>query len=372
MHCFLNPLRILKTFIIHHLLNGFHARYPFTFTFFFQSSFFTKNLCFFVFVFVFFVDQDKTSNCSCISQMLHLCVLEETAQHPRGVSRTITIILKKFKYIGQVLVVSIKGLQLCMLPYTSSYECKLCIYLYTSYFLNKLYTHDIKEIKICLFFFQWKPFLDGIQSSLVAKKLKHCLEESWPFILQAVSLDAVPVNMDASESSRTADDTSKSVFFSGYNMVELQQQDYQFLWSFSLLVLFQGQHATPDETIIPLDYVKSNFGSDSPVADTHSKAMKFYEIIFPVFGFLSAEKFFQTGFLTIDVCRELLQVIVFWSVFTLYSTFRYLFVGVFALINGAISYLGFLFYNKVELYEYRFFHITSSWRIYWIAMQSQF
>ncbi|XP_076960722.1 protein SWEETIE-like [Bidens hawaiensis] len=154
----------------------------------------------------------------------------------------------------------------------------------------------------------WKPFLDGIQSSLVAKKLKHCLEESWPFILQAVSLDAVPVNMDAIESSRTADDASKSVFFSGYNMVELQQQDYQFLWSFSLLVLFQGQHTTPDETIIPLDYVKSNFGSDSPVADTHSKAMKFYEIIFPVFGFLSAEKFFQTGFLTIDICLELLQV----------------------------------------------------------------
>ncbi|KAI3726462.1 hypothetical protein L1987_66259 [Smallanthus sonchifolius] len=154
----------------------------------------------------------------------------------------------------------------------------------------------------------WKPFLDGIQSSLVAKKLKQCLEESWPFILQAVSLDAVPVDGDASESSRTAENTSKSAFFSGYNMVELKQQDYQFLWSFSLLVLFQGQHATPDETIIPLDYVKSNFGSDSPVADTHSMAMKFYEIILPVFGFLSAEKFFKTGFLNIDLCRELLQV----------------------------------------------------------------
>ncbi|KAL9993657.1 putative armadillo-like helical, protein SWEETIE [Helianthus debilis subsp. tardiflorus] len=154
----------------------------------------------------------------------------------------------------------------------------------------------------------WKPFLDGIQSSLVAKKLKQCLEESWPFILQAVSLDAVPVDGEESESSRTADNASKSVFFSGYNMVELKQQDYQFLWSFSLLVLFQGQYATPDETIIPLDNVKSNFGSDSPVADTHSKAMKFYEIILPVFGFLSAEKFFTTRFLTLDLCRELLQV----------------------------------------------------------------
>ncbi|KAL8250875.1 hypothetical protein R6Q59_034568 [Mikania micrantha] len=153
----------------------------------------------------------------------------------------------------------------------------------------------------------WKPFLDGIQSSLVAKKLKQCLEESWPFILQAVSLDAVPVDEDASESSRT-ENTSKRAFFSGYNMVELKQQDYQFLWSFSLLVLFQGQHATPDETIIPLDYVTSNFGSDSSVADTLSIAMKFYEIILPVFGFLSAEKFFKTGFLTIDLCRELLQV----------------------------------------------------------------
>lgn len=154
----------------------------------------------------------------------------------------------------------------------------------------------------------WRPFLDGIQSPMVSKKLKQCLEESWPFILQAVSLDAVPVDGDVSESSRTAENTSKSAFFSGYDMVELKQQDYQFLWSFSLLVLFQGQYATPDKTIIPLDYVKSNFGSDSPVADRHSIAMKFYEIILPVFGFLSAEKFFATGFLTIDLCRELLQV----------------------------------------------------------------
>ncbi|KAJ9561951.1 hypothetical protein OSB04_007111 [Centaurea solstitialis] len=154
----------------------------------------------------------------------------------------------------------------------------------------------------------WKPFLDGIQSPLVSNKLKQCLEESWPFILQAVSLDAVPVDGDVAESPRTAENTSKSAFFSGYDMVELKQQDYQFLWSFSLLVLFQGQYATPDKTIIPLDYVKSNFGSDSPVADRHSIAMKFYEIILPVFGFLSAEKFFATGFLTIDLCRELLQV----------------------------------------------------------------
>ncbi|PWA87585.1 HEAT repeat-containing protein [Artemisia annua] len=154
----------------------------------------------------------------------------------------------------------------------------------------------------------WTPFLDGIQSSLVAKKLKQCLEESWPFILQAVSLDAVPMDGYVSESSRTSENTSKSAFFSGYSMVELKQQDYQFLWSFSLLVLFQGQHATPDKTIIPLDNLKSSFGSDSPVADKHSIAMKFYEMILPVFGFLSAEKFFGAGFLTIDLCRELLQV----------------------------------------------------------------
>ncbi|XP_071711040.1 protein SWEETIE [Rutidosis leptorrhynchoides] len=155
----------------------------------------------------------------------------------------------------------------------------------------------------------WKPFLDGIQSSLVAKKLKQCLEESWPFILQAVSLDAVPVDGNASESSRTsAENTSKSPFFSGYNMVELKQQDFQFLWSFSLLVLFQGQHATPDDIIIPLNNIKSNFGSESPVADKHSLAMKFYDFILPVFGFLSSEKFFRIGFLSIDLCRELLQV----------------------------------------------------------------
>ncbi|KAL4570973.1 hypothetical protein LXL04_017722 [Taraxacum kok-saghyz] len=151
----------------------------------------------------------------------------------------------------------------------------------------------------------WKPFLDGIQSPLVAKKLNQCLQESWPFILQAVSLDAVPVNNDNDTSSETTSENNepskKSVFFSGYNMVELNQQDYQFLWSFSLLVLFQGQHAdTRDKTIIPLE---SNIATDRYLI-----AMKFYEIVLPVFGFLSAEKFFKLGFLTIDLCRELLQV----------------------------------------------------------------
>lgn len=40
----------------------------------------------------------------------------------------------------------------------------------------------------------WKPFLEGIKSPLVSSKLKSCLEEAWPVILQAVALDAAPIS----------------------------------------------------------------------------------------------------------------------------------------------------------------------------------
>ncbi|GAV75653.1 LOW QUALITY PROTEIN: hypothetical protein CFOL_v3_19131, partial [Cephalotus follicularis] len=156
---------------------------------------------------------------------------------------------------------------------------------------------------------KWKPFLDGIQSPLVSSKLKPCLEEVWPVILQALALDAVPVNPDGNTYSKfTVEKASTNSFISGYSMVELELEDYQFLWGFALLVLFEGKYSILTKQIIPLGSAKANYGGDTPLKETNPLGLKLYEIVLPVFQFLSTEKFFSEGFLTMDICLELLQV----------------------------------------------------------------
>ncbi|XP_044468488.1 protein SWEETIE isoform X3 [Mangifera indica] len=155
----------------------------------------------------------------------------------------------------------------------------------------------------------WNPFLDGIQSPLVSSKLLPCLEEAWPVISQAVALDAVPVNHDGNGYSKISDENmSRSSLISGYSMVELECEEYKFLWGFALLLVFQGQHLAPVKQPMALGSVKVNFGGDSPMKEMNSLGLKLHEIALPIFRFLSTESFFNAGFLTMNLCQELLQV----------------------------------------------------------------
>ncbi|KAJ4850066.1 hypothetical protein Tsubulata_019358 [Turnera subulata] len=151
------------------------------------------------------------------------------------------------------------------------------------------------------------PFLDGIQSPSVSSRLQPILEEAWPLILQALALDAVPANIDGHDKT-TSDSVSKNSLISGYNMVELELEEYQFLWGFALLVLFQRQHPALSRQIVPLSSLEVRPGVDSPTGDTNPTSLKLYEVVLPVFQFLSSERFFTANFLTVDVCHELLQV----------------------------------------------------------------
>lgn len=155
---------------------------------------------------------------------------------------------------------------------------------------------------------QWNPFLDGIQSPIVSSKVQLSLEESWPVILQALALDAIPANTHGN-SKETDENTSNNSLISGYSMVELKLEDYRFLWGFSLLVLFQRQHPTLTGRIILLSSAEVRYGGDSPTEETNTAALKQYEIVLPVFQFLLTERFFTEEFITLDICRELLQVV---------------------------------------------------------------
>eukprot|EP00257_Ricinus_communis_P015345 XP_015573232.1 protein SWEETIE isoform X1 [Ricinus communis] len=168
---------------------------------------------------------------------------------------------------------------------------------------------DYSYICLCLNLKKnWKPFLDGIQSPLVSGNLLSSLEEAWPVILQALALDAIPSNGDGSP--RTAvENILRNNLISGYSMVELDLEEYQFLWGFALLVLFQQQHPKITRQIIPLSSAKSRYGGDLPTEETNPTALKLYEIVLPVFQFLLSERFFAAHFLTAEICQELLQVL---------------------------------------------------------------
>ncbi|KAM2466399.1 hypothetical protein PS1_008328 [Malus domestica] len=176
------------------------------------------------------------------------------------------------------------------------------------YWINVL--KDYSYVFLCLHLkTKWNPFLDGIQSPLVSSKLQPCLEESWPVILQAIALDAVPVNIEEEEySNSTTQNKSRNSLLSGHRMVELESEEYQFLWGFALLVLFQGQYSTLGELKSPIYFIKTSNGGDSASEELSFPGIKLYEIALPVFQFLATKRFASAGFLTVDICRELLQV----------------------------------------------------------------
>ncbi|KAK3425934.1 hypothetical protein EUGRSUZ_F02484 [Eucalyptus grandis] len=156
---------------------------------------------------------------------------------------------------------------------------------------------------------KWSPFLDGMQSPLVASKLQPCLEEAWPVILQALALDAIPANL--SGDGENVQLPSKDNLISGYGMVELSSEEYQFLWGFSLLVLFCGQDTMPEKRITLWAPARGCPPEDLTIKDTNPPSFNLYEVVLPVFQFLSSERFFSAGYVTVEICQELLQVFTF-------------------------------------------------------------
>ncbi|KAK6913494.1 Laa1/Sip1/HEATR5-like, HEAT repeat region [Dillenia turbinata] len=197
-------------------------------------------------------------------------------------------------------------------PAPDEYLALMPLFSKSSRILGKYWIHILKDYSYVCFRLHpkksWKPFLDGVQSPLVSSKLQPCLEEAWPVILQALSLDAVPRFHEVNGSPASAENTQENDFISGYGMVELDANEFQFLWGFALLVLFQGQEKMQGNYIIPLDSAKSKFSKELPSEEINPLGLKSYEVVLPVFQFLSAKRFFSGQFLSMDVCKELLQV----------------------------------------------------------------
>ncbi|PKA52839.1 hypothetical protein AXF42_Ash001820 [Apostasia shenzhenica] len=154
----------------------------------------------------------------------------------------------------------------------------------------------------------FKPFLEGIQSPLISSKVQACMDETWPLILEAISLDAIPVRFEDDQATNIAD-LPNSSFLSGNSMVRLELRDYYFLWGLAWLIVFQGQQPLlATQTRKLFSYAQNNSVGDSAVQETYKVSS---EIALLVFQSLSLERFFSREFLTLDLCKELFQILIY-------------------------------------------------------------
>lgn len=122
-------------------------------------------------------------------------------------------------------------------------------------------------------------------------------------------------------------------------MVQLKPEEFRFLWGFALLVLFEGQNLVLHKPLVPLDSAKAKLGGDGQVEDTNPLTLKSYEIVLPVFQFLSTERFFSMGFLTMDICRELLLVGGLELFFRLLNVYELIFSVNFSCLSHLLTHL---------------------------------
>lgn len=150
--------------------------------------------------------------------------------------------------------------------------------------------------------------MDGIQFAVVSVEVKKCLDEVWPLILQATVLDAVPAKFKTDDSLKLSDeDSNKIMFLSGHSMVRLEAIEFHFLWGLSQLIMFQGQQLVSDmqaKMFFAADEKRSGVSVPQGTRDSMTSC----DIALPVLQSLVNESFFNHGFLSSELCTELLQV----------------------------------------------------------------
>lgn len=174
------------------------------------------------------------------------------------------------------------------------------------------------------FFLQFHPFLFGIQSSLVSSLVRPCLDEAWPAVLQAVTLDSVPLNteLDGSEEGML----SPAQKLSGCSMVKLASEQFNMLWGFALLVLFfHGQSNDPEHIPVVYSLFKNCDNDGKRDTKTQFQDLKTPEVALIAILSLSTKEFYYSGMVSLDLCTELEQVLSEISVFTSSSACLWLF-----------------------------------------------
>ncbi|CAN6482957.1 unnamed protein product [Victoria cruziana] len=154
------------------------------------------------------------------------------------------------------------------------------------------------------------PFLFGIQSSLVSLLVRPCLDEAWPAVLQAVTLDSVPLNteLDGSEEGML----SPAQKLSGCSMVKLASEQFNMLWGFALLVLFfHGQSNDPEHIPVVYSLFKNCDNNGKRDTKTQFQDLKTPEVALIAILSLSTKEFYYSGMVSLDLCTELEQTLLY-------------------------------------------------------------
>ncbi|KAL4197361.1 hypothetical protein AMTRI_Chr04g187950 [Amborella trichopoda] len=202
-------------------------------------------------------------------------------------------------------------------PYKLPDEYALLLPLFSkrSSILGKYWMQILKDYSFILFGFQsesnYKPFLDGIESPLVSSMVRPCLNEAWPVVLQAVTLDCAPMQSerDGYPDSGAEHSFDKNADISGYNKFRLDSLEFNFLWGFALLTLFLGQQRREEKKVLRFINSSKFVSGDLLAEELNRFREKLFEVALIAVKSLSTNLFYDKQMLSLDLCTELLQVV---------------------------------------------------------------
>ncbi|XP_031496740.1 protein SWEETIE isoform X2 [Nymphaea colorata] len=157
----------------------------------------------------------------------------------------------------------------------------------------------------------FKPFLVGVQSSLVSSVVKPCLDEAWPAVLQAVTLDSVPLHTEV-DGSEAGEVSTLENYLSGYSMVKLTSDQFNLIWGFALFVLFfHGQSNDPKHNPKIFSPFKNCDNGNKGDTKTGVQDLKPYEVALIAILSLSSKEFYYSGMVSLDLSKELGQTLLY-------------------------------------------------------------
>lgn len=143
---------------------------------------------------------------------------------------------------------------------------------------------------------RYEPFLDGIQLATVAEVVSPHLNESWPVILEAVTIN---VTSDTPEEQNLNTNGKASPSAS----VEINATEYKQVWTLSIMILSDSQHqrASMRQSITSFPSFNGRLLISGPTSEYELVALRALQS-------LCTQRFHRPDMLSVDLCQELLQV----------------------------------------------------------------
>ncbi|XP_024396231.1 protein SWEETIE isoform X4 [Physcomitrium patens] len=138
---------------------------------------------------------------------------------------------------------------------------------------------------------RYEPFLDGVQLAAVAEVVLPHLAECWPVVLEAVTIDVAPVSQ--------GDEKAPPV-----TGIEINGDEFKQVWALAILIISADERQGPNlgRSITSFPSFNRRILSSSPTSNHQLVALS-------ALGALCAKGFYRPGMLSVELCQELLQLL---------------------------------------------------------------